>query len=233
MKARQVVGISALAALSAAGVAVVARHMHGPVGGHAHTGAEGGDIRMGNVWLYDVVSRILWARMFRGIADDVAATLATESAILEVGCGPGHLATQLAQIPGATVTATDIDPKMIERAVANAERTLPVAAQPRFEAADVAHLPFEDDSFDLVVSTFSMHHWADPEAGLAEIARVLKPSGAVLIWDLEPGSLIGHAMTGKSSVPDAPDLRLVSDMPWHWPGPIALSHRYELRPVAA
>ena len=231
MKAERVLRLFALGALAAGAGAAVVRHVHGPIGDHGHSdGDTAGDIRMGNVLLYDIGSRFLWAPMFRGVARDVASALPAGGQILEVGCGPGHLATQLALIPGVSVTATDIDPKMIERAEANAGRVLPPGDLPRFGTADVAHLPFEDDSFDVVVSTFSMHHWADPAAGLAEIARVLKPTGMVLIWDLRPGSLIDHAMTGKSSVPEAAGLALVLDVPWHWPGPIVLSHRFELRP---
>ena len=44
-----------------------------------------------------------------------------------------------------------------------------------FQIADVAHLPFDDQSVDLVVSTISMHHWADLAAGLREVVRVLRP----------------------------------------------------------
>jgi ubiquinone/menaquinone biosynthesis C-methylase UbiE len=51
----------------------------------------------------------------------------------------------------------------------------------------VAALTFPDRSFDLVVSTLSMHHWADPAAGLAEIGRVLRPDARALIWDFRPG----------------------------------------------
>jgi len=236
VKAERVLRLFALGALAAGAGAAVVRHTHGPKGDHRDRyehgdhGHAAGDIRMGNVWLYDIGSRFLWAPMFHGVARDVASSLPADGRILEVGCGPGHLATRLALIPGASVTATDIDPKMIERAEANAMRKLPPGDPPRFDTADVAQLPFGDDSFDIVVSTFSMHHWADPAAGLAEIARVIKPTGVVLIWDLQPGSLMDHAMTGNSSVPAAAGLALVSDLPWHWPGPIALSHRFELRP---
>jgi ubiquinone/menaquinone biosynthesis C-methylase UbiE len=52
---------------------------------------------------------------------------------------------------------------------------------------DVAALAFPDRSFDLVVSTLSMHHWADPAAGLAEIGRALRPGARALIWDFRPG----------------------------------------------
>jgi SAM-dependent methyltransferase len=229
MRPARLIRSLALGAVALGAVAAVVRHMHGPVGdrGDAQT-----DIEMGNVWLYDIVSRFLWAPMFRGIANDVASNLETDGRILEVGCGPGHLATRLALIPGTSVTATDIDPRMVERAVANAVRALPPGDQPTFGTADVAHLPFDDGTFDLVVSTFSMHHWADPPAGLAEIARVLKPTGVVLIWDIEPGSPMDHAMSGKSSVPDIAGLTLVSQVPWRWPGPITISRRFELRPAA-
>jgi SAM-dependent methyltransferase len=47
-------------------------------------------------------------------------------------------------------------------------------------------------SFDLVVSTLSMHHWADPTAGLTEIGRVLRPGGRALVWDFRPGVVPLH-----------------------------------------
>ncbi|MDD4162082.1 MAG: class I SAM-dependent methyltransferase [Methanothrix sp.] len=54
---------------------------------------------------------------------------------------------------------------------------------PQFEVGDVCALPFEDEFFDLVVSTFSLHHWPDATAGLNEIFRVLKPGGEAWIYD--------------------------------------------------
>jgi ubiquinone/menaquinone biosynthesis C-methylase UbiE len=93
----------------------------------------------------------------------------------------------------------------------------------------VAALAFPDQSFDLVVSTLSMHHWANPTAGLAEISRVLRLGGRALIWDLRPGALPFH--------PHAPDpvrhthgapLRLVSTTHWRWPWKLPLTQRIEL-----
>jgi ubiquinone/menaquinone biosynthesis C-methylase UbiE len=49
----------------------------------------------------------------------------------------------------------------------------------------VAALPFASESFDLVVSSLSAHHWEDPDAGAAEIARVLRPGGRLLIYDFK------------------------------------------------
>jgi SAM-dependent methyltransferase len=78
---------------------------------------------------------------------------------------------------------------MIARARANADRPgNGDQRRPSFLVGDVAALAFPDGSFDLVVSTLSMHHWADPAAGLAEIGRVLRPGGRVLIWDFRPGT---------------------------------------------
>jgi SAM-dependent methyltransferase len=55
----------------------------------------------------------------------------------------------------------------------------------------VASLAFTDGSFDLVLSTLSMHHRAD-SAGLAEIGRVLRPGGRALTWDPRPGVVPFH-----------------------------------------
>jgi ubiquinone/menaquinone biosynthesis C-methylase UbiE len=86
------------------------------------------------------------------------------------------------------VTGLDLDPAMIDRARANADRPgNSDQHRPSFVVGDVATLPFPDGSFDLVVSTLSMYHWADPTAGLAEIGRVLRPSSRALIWDFRPG----------------------------------------------
>jgi SAM-dependent methyltransferase len=77
---------------------------------------------------------------------------------------------------------------MIARAQANADRPgNRDQRRPTFLVGDVAALAFLNGSFDLVVSTLSMHHWADPTAGLAEIGRVLRPDARALIWDFRPG----------------------------------------------
>ncbi len=68
------------------------------------------------------------------------------------------------------MSGLDLDPAMIERAQANADRHgARGQGGPLFLVGDVASLAFPESSFDLVVNMFSMHHWADPAAGLAEI----------------------------------------------------------------
>jgi SAM-dependent methyltransferase len=59
-----------------------------------------------------------------------------------------------------------------------------VADRVTFQVGDVAALPFPDASFDVVVSTLSLHHWRDPARGLAEIYRVLRPGAVALVYDV-------------------------------------------------
>ena len=97
--------------------------------------------------------------------------------------------------------------------------------QARYQPA----LVFGDASFDIIVSTFSMHHWSDPAAGLREIQRVLRPGGRALIWDLRAGLPLFHAgMADPAEQLRAGPLRMVDARPWRWPWRIALSQRIEL-----
>jgi ubiquinone/menaquinone biosynthesis C-methylase UbiE len=103
-----------------------------------------------------------------------------------------------------------------------------------FLVGDVAALAFPDGSFDLVVSTLSMHHWADPTAGLAEIGRVLRPGARALVWDLRPGVRPHPFGPRHAHLPDqvqhthGTPLRLVGATPWQWPWRFTLIQRIEL-----
>jgi SAM-dependent methyltransferase len=216
-----------VAAGTAAALAAVALARHR--GAASGRWAPGG-ILIGDADVYDSQSRILLGGLFRGISADIAASAPGGAQVLEVGCGPGHLALRLARDHGLDVTGLDLDPAMIERARANSERSgVDADPQPAFVVGDVASLPFPDGSFDLVVSTLSLHHWADPAAGLAEIGRVLRPSGRALVWDLRPGIVPMHR-----DVPDPLEaarggpLRVVRSTPWRWPWRLALAQRIEL-----
>jgi SAM-dependent methyltransferase len=93
----------------------------------------------------------------------------------------------------------------------------------------VASLAFPDGCFDLVVSTLSMHHWADPREGLAEIGRVLRPGGRALVWDLRPGLVPFHRHVPNpvQHIQGSP-LRVVGATPWRWPWRFKLMERIEL-----
>ena len=70
-----------------------------------------------------------------------------------------------------------------------------------------------------------MHHWSDREAGLGEIARVLRPGGQALIWDLKPGVLPFHPQVDTASMLSGSPLGPATVTPWHWPGPLTLALR--------
>ena len=119
---------------------------------------------------------------------------------------------------------------MVEWASRNAARAATTDGRgPTFVTGALAGLPFEDASFDLVVSTFSVHHWSDPEAGIGELARVLRPGGRAFIWDLGPRSRLSHAdLPDPAETLRAGGLRMVSAGPWQWPWRFNLSQRLEL-----
>jgi SAM-dependent methyltransferase len=109
-----------------------------------------------------------------------AAALTGSERVLDLGCGAGHTALALAP-HAASVVAVDLTPEMLtvasglaaERGITNIE----------FRRADVAALPFDDGSFDLITSRYSAHHYADPARALSEAARVLRPRGRLLLVD--------------------------------------------------
>ena len=213
-------------ALTLLGVVVagaIVRHVRGPAPGHTVRGG----IVMGDAGLYDTLSRLVLGSFYEKIAADVADAVPSGAQVLEVGCGPGHLSMELTR-HGFDVTGLDLDPAMIERARANAARG-GGQIEPMFAVGDVAALPHPDQSFDLVVSTLSMHHWADPTAGLAEINRVLRPRGRALIWDLGSGirPFHGHMPDPVEHLHDSP-LRIVGVVPWRWPWKLSITQRMEL-----
>ena len=231
---RTLVMLLGAVAASAAVVAVL-RHARGAAKGQE----EQGGILIGDAAAYDAMSRLLFGSFFGPIAADVAAVAEAvapdDVRVLEVGCGPGHLSIRLARQHGLDVTGIDLDPAMIGRARANAGRAsegfgrLPPERLPSFLVGDVASLPFPDGSFDLVVSTMSMHHWGNPKAGLAEIYRVLRPGARALVWDFRPGyvPLRGDLPDLVEHTHGAP-LRVVSVTSWRWPWRFSLTRRIEL-----
>lgn len=104
-----------------------------------------------------------------------------QARLLDLGCGGGHVSYRASPCV-ASVTACDVTPSMLE-AVARtaAERGL---ANIAVEQAPAERLPFADDTFDVVVSRYSTHHWHDRDAGLREARRVLKADGLAVFIDV-------------------------------------------------
>ena len=77
------------------------------------------------------------------------------------------------------VTLTDLSPGMVDEAVARA--TANGFSRLSGHACDVQALPFDDRTFDVVVANHMMYHVPDPDRGVSEIARVLRPDGVALV----------------------------------------------------
>ena len=133
---------------------------------------------------YDRISLLPPFRLIRRRFVGKLKKYAAEGTIADVGCGPGYLLQVIAkEYPTIKLIGVDISKAMVERAKANFE-SLGLADRVEFREGSADHLPFEDQSQDVIVSTLSLHHWADPEAALNEIHRVLKPGGKMLVLDL-------------------------------------------------
>ncbi len=114
------------------------------------------------------------------------ATIQPGEAILDVGCGTGDLTMTASRLAGTTRTVVGLDasPEMIAVAQRKATRA---AIEIDYRVALIEAIPFPDATFDVVLSSLMMHHLPDhlKQAGLAEIRRVLKPDGRVVIVDMK------------------------------------------------
>lgn len=168
--------------------------------------------------LYDKVAAP-GLREFHGrVASEVASGL-TEGRVLDVGTGPGYLLAAIAKLsPDLQLVGVDLSRKMLGIARRTTERigvpSPQTGATDRDEAvaggssgprpirllrADVRDLPFEDGTFNVVISTLSLHHWHDPARGIRECFRVTAPGGQCWIYDLRtdaPARMHANLVTG-------------------------------------
>jgi ubiquinone/menaquinone biosynthesis C-methylase UbiE len=117
---------------------------------------------------------------YRSEASRLAAGLPAGARVLEVAPGPGYLAVELART-GVQVTGLDISRTFVEIATDNA-RNAGVSVD--FRVGDVAHMPFDSGTFDLVVCQAAFKNFTLPKSALAEMHRVLRPGGVALIQDM-------------------------------------------------
>ncbi len=145
---------------------------------------------MGGGWRHDLMAWSIDTFLFRGQWRQLRQRTATLAqlqpgeAVLDVGCGTGTLAIEVARRVGRAGRVAGVDPgtEQIARARAKAaRRNAPI----EFQIGVIEQLPFPDQTFDVVFSTLMMHHLPAPlkRQGLVEIARVLKPGGRLVIAD--------------------------------------------------
>lgn len=97
--------------------------------------------------------------------------------VLDLGCGTGHYSIELAKM-GLEVTGVDISKEMISYAV---EKSRKLGLDINFLEEDAHSLPFEDETFDLVVSVTALEFFPEPTKALREGFRVLKPGGRMVV----------------------------------------------------
>lgn len=140
------------------------------------------------VWVYSLFSRN--PKSNQAVVD--LAELTDGDRFLDVGCGPGA-AIENASRTGAQVFGIDPSPSMVARA----RKRVPEAD---VKVASAEEIPFPDNQFTVVINVLSFHHWADREAGLREILRVLAPGGRLhVVEGLLRDGKDGHGLSRQEA----------------------------------
>jgi demethylmenaquinone methyltransferase/2-methoxy-6-polyprenyl-1,4-benzoquinol methylase len=134
--------------------------------------------------VYDLLNSVMTAGLhhrWRERAADLAC-VGPGSRVLDVATGTGDLAIELARrvSPGGEVVGSDFSEAMLARARGKPK---PAGSELRFEWGDALALPFEDETFDAATVGFGARNFSDLARGLAEMARVVRPGGRVVVLE--------------------------------------------------
>jgi len=157
---------------------------------HDHVHGQGDVLR--SPFIYDLMLALITRGREAAFRESILdhARVASGERVLDVGCGTGTLALAAKRRVGAGGEVCGVDPsaEMIARAKSKAARA---GVAVNFDIASAQKLPFPDHSFEVVLSSLMLHHLpeADRLQGVAEMRRVLKPAGRLMIVELiqKPG----------------------------------------------
>jgi demethylmenaquinone methyltransferase/2-methoxy-6-polyprenyl-1,4-benzoquinol methylase len=138
--------------------------------------------------VYDPLNTAMTAGLhhrWRARAADLAR-VGPGSRVLDVATGTGDLALELARrvSPGGEVVGSDFAEGMLDRARRKAAAADGADVRPRFEWADAMALPYPDASFDAATVGFGARNFDDLARGLAEMVRVVRPGGRVVVLEI-------------------------------------------------
>jgi ubiquinone/menaquinone biosynthesis C-methylase UbiE len=133
---------------------------------------------------FDRISRWPQFRLLRWLVLREISIYRPEGSIVDIGCGPGYLIKLITRkFPALDVTGIDVSEEILATARGHL-KSIPQGNRVKFIPGDIQKLPLKNDSVDFVVSTLSLHHWAEPVTAMREIQRVLIPGGQFLVFDL-------------------------------------------------
>ena len=148
--------------------------------------------------LFDRVSKVYDTQLLQTLvyrpAQDMVLDILRDAGVgrvLDVGCGTGIFTTRMHHVLGAEVVGCDLSEGMLAQA---RERSTYV----EWMRGDVTCLPLGDASVDAAVCTEAFH-WFDQPAALAELARVVRPDGLLLIAMINPRTAIGSRLLGEQA----------------------------------
>ncbi|GHO89723.1 class I SAM-dependent methyltransferase [Dictyobacter formicarum] len=165
--------------------------------------------------------------LYQRVIEDLASLQLYEGKVLDVGTGPGVLARDIAHsFPRLQVYGIDLSTDMI-RLARERTRQEQIKERVQFDIGDVRQLPYPDHSFDVVVSTISLHHWQELEQPLRELYRVLQPGGRVWIYDARfiKTEVVEKAQASTSFAGTPMEHQLVRTGKW----PFAIYRRFALQ----
>ena len=145
-----------------------------------------------------IVQHFLFQPAYRMFMEELYGWRASDTRqfdLLDIGCGTGTWIAMVAAtaLPGRRLIGLDYSTAMC--AVANQKaREIADAGRPRFVNGDSEHLPFRDESFDVVTCSNSFHHYPHQDAAVREMQRILRPGGRLMIIDGFRDNVVGWVL---------------------------------------